>query len=342
MTLTLLLTAALLLAALNVAAAAYVAGLSARRRAIPAGATNSAAPEPGPFPPPAQLEISTYGGGPAVPGTRPDHPPLGEDCLGIIRLNAAAASRSNPTSEESGDSWICESNAGIFAVLDGSGRRGGEASRRATKSILRWIMVTRGKEGLDTLGSDDPVRETHRLGLALDHAHAEVSNLKRAAETHLEEYQCSAVTAVVAGGRLLFGWCGTARAFLMRNGLLNEIIPEDCVRDERPGTGDYSPLDFDEPEYMTYASEPLGSEGIVEAATGRSGVEPDDRFLLCNDGLVKALGERSLREILDKPHSAEEIAERLVTDAANSAPDDDMTAVVIEAEEIHFGSGGNA
>ncbi|HUX05724.1 MAG TPA: hypothetical protein VMX35_00280 [Acidobacteriota bacterium] len=337
MALTLLLTVALLLAALNVAAAAYVAGLSARRRAMPAGAMASGNPNVNMSPGPQVMEISTYGPGQPARGTKPV-PPLSDNHIDIIRLNAAAASRSNPNTEDNGDSWICESNAGIFAVLDGDGRRGGEASRKATKSILRWIMITRGKEGLETLGSDDPVRETHRLGLALDHAHAEVCNLKRAAETHLDEFQCSAVTAVVAGGQLLFGWCGGAHAFLMRNGLLTEIVPEDCIRDEGQGTGDFLPLDMDEPEYMTCASEPLGSEGIVEAATGRSGIESGDRFLLCSNGLVKTLGERTLREILDRPHSAEEIAERLVTSAANSAPDDDMTAVVIEAEAIHLGA----
>jgi serine/threonine protein phosphatase PrpC len=329
MALTLLLTAALLLAALNVAAAAYVAGLSARRRAQPVRVPASALPLI-PLVGEVVNGVSTDNGSrskkrtkfvppPQLPGKRP----------GALVPVAAAATRAHPSREGNSDSWICETGARIFAVLDGLGEEGGTASRKAAKSILRWIMVTRGKEGLSESGSEDAQRELHRLGLALDHAQAEVASLPRD-EVHGRP-GCAVVTALIASGQLLAGWCGDARAYRMRHGLLSKLKPDNTALEERLRSIGQVEGGAD---ILSQTPVPLGSEGIVEPLTGKSGIEAGDRFLLCNAGLARALGERVIRGFLDRNMTPEEIAEKLVTKAANENPDDDMTAVVVEIDEI--------
>ena len=320
---------ALVLAALNVAAAAYILGLSARRRAAAAvslphnpAAAGAALPS----------ELSTYGTG-SGKGSRP--PALPGRWNGPLRLAASAASRGNPNSEQNGDAWICDDEAGLYAVLDGIGESGAEsASRKAAVSIDRWIDQTRSKEGLEPGGSGDAEIEGHRLGLALDHAHAEVMALRRELTgKSTADFGCSVAAALRAGSMLVAGWLGDTRIYRQRDGLLRLLTRDhsEAGMQERAGVIDEeearrSPLSTSLIGY-------LGAEGLNEPDTLTREMQPGDRFLLCSGGVGRALGNKRLRDLLDRNELPEEITERIVTEAANANPDDDMTAVLIEVAE---------
>jgi len=162
MTVALLVAAALMLTALNIAMAAYIVGLSSgRRHLLPLT----------PIAPPPQPERQPQEDSPANPEDRNEF---------VEETRRPSVFAGNPDIEGETGSWICDADTGIFAVLDGVGETGvSEACRRASAAIFRWITMTREKEGLDPSGSGDPDLEAHRLGLALDHAHAEISALKR-------------------------------------------------------------------------------------------------------------------------------------------------------------------
>lgn len=77
----------------------------------------------------------------------------------------------------------------------------------------------------------------------------------------------------------------------------------------------------------------LGTQAKVEADLVTTALRPDDRFLLCTDGLTKMLAEPEIERILqcclDEPEQA---CHRLV-DAANLAGGEDNTTVLMIAEQ---------
>ena len=62
-------------------------------------------------------------------------------------------------------------------------------------------------------------------------------------------------------------------------------------------------------------------------------VEPDDLFLLCTDGLSKLVTEAKIKAILTASGSLEEKCQQLITQARVNGGDDNITALLIAADE---------
>ena len=60
-------------------------------------------------------------------------------------------------------------------------------------------------------------------------------------------------------------------------------------------------------------------------------IEPGDRFLLCSDGLTRALDDARLSELLTANKDPESCTRELLSAAKGAPADDNVTAVVIDA-----------
>jgi serine/threonine protein phosphatase PrpC len=78
-----------------------------------------------------------------------------------------------------------------------------------------------------------------------------------------------------------------------------------------------------------------GGNQFVDPQLGAVGYESGDLFLICSDGLVDGLYDRSLVELLRSPTAAQSAAspaQRLVTAAVQASGRDNTTAVVVEVQ----------
>jgi len=75
----------------------------------------------------------------------------------------------------------------------------------------------------------------------------------------------------------------------------------------------------------------VGGTDSLELDLRVEAVEPGDRFLLCSDGLTRALDDRMLSQLLAAERDPELCARRLVFAANQAHTDDNVTAVVIDS-----------
>lgn len=73
------------------------------------------------------------------------------------------------------------------------------------------------------------------------------------------------------------------------------------------------------------------SEIQVSLSEGKLNV--GDKFLLCSDGLTEEVDDPTLEEIIGKATSPQEITDQMTIAALKSGGSDNITVIVLEAEE---------
>jgi serine/threonine protein phosphatase PrpC len=81
----------------------------------------------------------------------------------------------------------------------------------------------------------------------------------------------------------------------------------------------------------------LGSEGRAEPDLALREAEPDDRYLLCSDGLTTVLGPEVLHEVLTTLPDPQAAVQRLI-DLANEGGSPDNVTVIV-ADVVASGAG---
>ena len=132
---------------------------------------------------------------------------------------------------------------------------------------------------------------------------------------------------------------GDSRCYLIRNGELHQISVDHSVAHRMITTGDLTAAQAREHRGRHELTQYLGvrpSEMILEPAV-RSNltIRNEDRYLLCSDGLTEAVEDDSIRDILKRDGSCEEIAEQLLSAAINNHASDNVTVIVIQVLRVN-------
>lgn len=127
---------------------------------------------------------------------------------------------------------------------------------------------------------------------------------------------------------------GDSRCYLLRNGELQQISVDHSVAQRLITTGELTAAQAREHRSRHELTQYLGvrpSEMVLEPAV-RSNltIRNEDRFLICSDGLTEAVEDDSIRDILNRDGSCEEITELLLTAALNNHASDNVTIIVIQ------------
>jgi type VI secretion system protein ImpM len=241
-------------------------------------------------------------------------------------LTASAGSTdSGPVRSQNQDAFVCCQANRIWAVADGMGgyRDGDVASQ----------MVVDALNALEPTASLDAAM--HSVDVALSRVNAD---LRRAALGIGQFERCGStvVVLVIRGVEWAVAWAGDSRAYLLRAGVLT------CL------TQDHSTA-FEESADNTASGRAVIAAEITRAVGGDDLLELDrvsdrlaaaDRFLLCSDGLYRALDEPAiLRHIEGLP--PEEASRALVSAACAAGARDNVTAVIVDVREI-LASGATA
>ena len=131
-------------------------------------------------------------------------------------------------------------------------------------------------------------------------------------------------------GRMHIVHAGDSRAYLLRNGKLDQLTEDHTWIAEQVRLGTMTAAEAKESKYRHIITRSVGFERDVELDTFRLAVEPGDCFLLCSDGLSNYIQHEELEELLAQTWFRR--APRRLIDMANDrGGDDNITAVVIHA-----------
>ena len=208
------------------------------------------------------------------------------------------------------DAAVCRPDLGVFAVADGVGGRGrGEHASAVLVEAIAEIAAPLADEAL-----------LQAVRAAIETAHRRLLAEREGAAT-------TVVALLMRAERFACLWAGDSRAYLLRAGALHRLTDDHSVVGEMLRQRTLTEAEAEAHPAANVITRALGvgagDERLVDKVLGFA--EPDDRFLLCSDGLTKTMDEATIARLL----AAGDPASILVSEAVARAARDNVTAVVV-------------
>lgn len=220
----------------------------------------------------------------------------------------------------------------VFAVSDGMGgaNAGDFASRITVDKITRLFPKTfRAAAGGLSLGFQDVLAEL------LDQIHAELTVLGRSYE-ELSGMGATLSLCWVRPEWIYFAHVGDSRIYRLPAGSGIHQLSEDHTHvGWMQRQGQLSELQARTHPSRNALQQVLGGKNKqLSPQFGAVGLEADDKYLLCSDGLVEGLFNSGMERLVREARSNrfEEVAERLVDEAVRTDGKDNTTALVFELD----------
>jgi serine/threonine protein phosphatase PrpC len=127
---------------------------------------------------------------------------------------------------------------------------------------------------------------------------------------------------------------GDSRAYQLRDGALRQLSQDHSVAEEWVRMGRLTPEEALTHPRRHQLTRVLGADDHVEIDLQSVDAKAGDRILLCSDGLSNELSNDRLAEIAATDEPLEAIVENLVAEAREAGGRDNITAVIVEFDEV--------
>jgi len=218
------------------------------------------------------------------------------------------------------DAFICEPP--LFAVADGMGgaRAGEVAARLAAAALEEAGTETRGEQGVTAL----IVEANRRIW-------------ERALTDPATAGMGTTVTAALVdarSGTVAVGHVGDSRAYLLRDGTLEQLTTDHSLVAELVQSGVLTPEEALRHPQRSAITRALGTEPSVDVETLTVEGRPGDLYLVCSDGVSAMLADEDIFEAIDGSGRDPAAAAEALVNAANArGGEDNITVVLFELVE---------
>ena len=223
------------------------------------------------------------------------------------------------------DAFVCEPP--LFAVADGMG--GAQAGEVASSLAAATLSGALG--GNDRVAAADAEQIVRRL---ISEANTLVH--ERATNDATASGMGTTMTVAIAGSDdiVTIGHVGDSRAYLLRDGSLEQITDDHSLVAELVRRGELSPAEAEVHPQRSVITRALGTDPEVEIDVFSIKGQNGDVFLLCSDGLSTMVDAEAMGRILERNRGNLEAATHELIKTANDAGgDDNITAVLFALTE---------
>jgi protein phosphatase len=203
----------------------------------------------------------------------------------------------------------------LFAVADGMGgaQAGEVASKLAAAAFEDTDLGTAGgKERVVAL-----IQEANRRVYERSNADPAASGMGT-----------TITAALVEGTKVTFGHVGDSRAYLLRDGVMEQLTEDHSLVNELMKSGKLSAEEAETHPQRSVITRALGTDPDVDVDTFVVEAHEGDLFLICSDGLTTMVGDEEILELLEKHHDDLDRAAKSLVAAANRAGGEDNITVV--------------
>jgi serine/threonine protein phosphatase PrpC len=217
------------------------------------------------------------------------------------------------------DAYVCEPP--LFAIADGmGGAQAGEVASRLAAAALK-------ESGAKTLGGEQ------RIFDLIQEANRRVYD-RSSTDPNTSGMGTTITVALVENGNVAFGHVGDSRAYLIRDGRMEQVTEDHSLVNELLKSGKLSPEEAVAHPQRSVITRALGTDPDVDADTFTIEANAGDVFLLCSDGLTDMVGEREILELVERNRGDIDAALKALVKAANrSGGEDNITVVAFEIAE---------
>ena len=206
----------------------------------------------------------------------------------------------------------------LFAVADGmGGAQAGELASNLAAAALRDTDSGSigGEERVTAL-----IQEANRRVYQRSSEDAAVSGMGT-----------TMTVALVEDGVVAIGHVGDSRAYLIRDGELEQLTDDHSLVAELVRSGKLSPEEAETHPQRSVITRALGTDPDVDVDTFSVEARPGDLFLLCSDGLTSMVGDETiLSEVARRRGDLKAAAKALVAAANRGGGEDNITVVFFE------------
>ena len=237
---------------------------------------------------------------------------------------SAAATDPGRRRRHNEDAYVCEPP--LFAVADGiGGAQAGELASRLAATALRET----GADGADPRRHVDAlIQEANRRVYERQTSDASASGMGT-----------TITVALVQDDLVWIGHVGDSRAYLIRNGELEQLTEDHSLVAELVRTGKLSPEEAETHPQRSVVTRALGTDPNVDVDTFEVEARAGDLFMLCSDGLTTMVDDGTiLSEIDSNRGDLQSTAKALVRAANRGGGEDNITVVFFELDSGDHGA----
>jgi len=226
--------------------------------------------------------------------------------------------------ENNEDNWSADAELGLYIVSDGvGGQFAGELASKIVVETLPPLLRTRMADITDLADGEAEKRLKHVLSELSEEVYRDTHG-----EPGLEGMGATVVLAMVLGSKALLGHMGDSRAYLLRDGRLEQLTKDHSIVQLLIDTGEITPEEAATHPSRGRVTRSVGMEGEPLPEANVVDLLPGDRLMLCTDGLTGMLSDQEIRGILQS-ESESPVACRQLIDAANDAGGKDNTTALV-------------
>jgi serine/threonine protein phosphatase PrpC len=237
----------------------------------------------------------------------------------VLVFDAAAASWQGPRPDNQ-DSAVA--SARLLAVADGVGGNQGGAT---ASSLVVAELVHR-------TGVWEPARRDADVREAISAANRRIATVVRE-QPRLRTMATTLVAAVIAHDRVTVVSVGDSRAYLLANGVLQQVTRDHTLVQVLVDSQRITPAEAaTHPQRSLLHAALTGDEGDIQKVDAwELDVAPGDRLLLCSDGLSDVMPLARVADLLGAEGAPGKVAAAVLAAAADAT--DNVTVVVADIRE---------
>jgi PPM family protein phosphatase len=255
-----------------------------------------------------------------------------------LAIGAAAKTDVGLVRTNNEDNFGYDVRHGIFVVCDGTGgQAAGElASKIAVETLLNHFSRDLHDSNAQVFGRSfgEVSERANSLGNAIQLANEAIRDAaQRSSELTGMGSTIVAVSVEGNGQRYSIGNVGGSRAYLIRNGTIQQLTSDHSLVMEQVRRGLITMEEAEHSKLQNVIVRALGTDESVEPDLQDREFAVGDVLLLCTDGLSRYVKESDLVEVVCRSSDLENVCEELIESAKAGNSDDNITCMLLCAAE---------
>ncbi|MFQ3549226.1 MAG: Stp1/IreP family PP2C-type Ser/Thr phosphatase [Armatimonadota bacterium] len=217
---------------------------------------------------------------------------------------------------------VLASKGSFFAVADGMG--GHSAGQIASELALKTVIKSYYNDKSPVINES--------LRNAVKEANAVIYETSRAI-VERNGMGTTLTALVIRGEEIFIAQVGDSRCYRLRDGNIEQITEDHSWVNEQVKRGGMTEEEAMMSPYKNVITRSLGNNPTVEVDIFTDEIEPDDKYLLCSDGLSNLVTPDEIKNEMQKA-SASFAASNLVDIALDRGGHDNVTVLIVHIKEI--------